>query len=193
MTNDASAMQTVVDWGLGVITGLLGILGGVYKGKIDETAKELGDLKGEAVTREELNRHLDAIAKSRQQMHIENTRKLERIDDSLQRVYDKIDAIPFRSQHSRTRANDPPLRGTDRSKPAAAALLEHHGVHRRPGSPCHRTACNSSPWNSPGSRTPPIRAAIRMSPVCRRASTISPSTTRSSTRRASLSSIRRSA
>lgn len=80
---------------------LSGILN-VYRRKVDR----LEDLKGSYVSRTDLEKHLDGIAAARALMHQENTRKLERIEDGLRRVHDRIDQIPFRTANARTRASD---------------------------------------------------------------------------------------
>lgn len=72
----------------------------LYRGKVDTLEKE----RANYVTHDDLEKHLDkiaderrSIAKAQSDWHIENTRRLERIEDGmdkgLERIHDRIDAM----------------------------------------------------------------------------------------------------
>jgi hypothetical protein len=102
-----STTQTIINWLLGGFVGLLSALAAIYRKKIDDLQDGHTQLLSTYVTREELTRHLDSISQARTAMHSENTRKLERIEDGLSRIHERIDEIPYRSTGARTRSSDP--------------------------------------------------------------------------------------
>lgn len=102
-----TGLQTVVNWLLGVFMALLSAILAVYRKKIDDLEHAHTTLLSSYVTRAELQKQLDDIASARVQMHIENTRKLERIDDGLTRIHNRIDQVVTRPPNTRTRSSDP--------------------------------------------------------------------------------------
>lgn len=78
----------------------------IYRRKVDALERQHTKLLSSYVTREDLEKHLDSLAIARLQMHIENTRKLERIEDGLTRLHDRIDQTSQRSTNTRTRSSD---------------------------------------------------------------------------------------
>lgn len=82
----------------------------LYRRKVDDLEHEHTKLLSSYVTREDFEKKLEAlgrgIAEGRQQMHLENTRKLERIEDGLTRIHDRIDQVGPRPTNTRTRSSD---------------------------------------------------------------------------------------
>lgn len=95
-----SGAQTVINWLAAAFGALLTAVGVLYRSKVDTLEKE----RVNYVTHDDLEKHLDkiaderrAIAKAQSDWHIENTRRLERIEDGmdkgLERIHDRIDAM----------------------------------------------------------------------------------------------------
>lgn len=127
---EAPVEQTWVHWLMGACMALLSVLAAVYRKKIEALEsgqKELvkthvspADLEilkrshvkvlTSYVSREDLDKHLTAMATSRTQMHEETTRKFERLEDGIkagfERIHDRIDDIPSRPPNARTRSSD---------------------------------------------------------------------------------------
>jgi len=85
---------------------IIGSVLSIYRRKIDDLEKAHADMRVDYIPRDELERHLDAMQKAREAMHADNTRKLERIEDQLVRLYDRIDKTVFRPSSNRTRTGD---------------------------------------------------------------------------------------
>lgn len=99
--------QTWVNWLVALFVSLFGWNLSTYRRKIDALEKGHAALLASYVSRTELEKDLLKIAEARKEMHAENTRKLERIEDSVTRLHGRIDEIPFRSFNARTRSSDP--------------------------------------------------------------------------------------
>lgn len=108
--------QTILNWLAVAFWGLLTAVGLLYRSKVDALEKE----RVNYVTHEDLEKHLDKIAEERRVIaeqqsaqHTSNTRRLERIEDSLgkglDRIHDRIDALQardVRDPQARTRQTD---------------------------------------------------------------------------------------
>jgi hypothetical protein len=78
------------------IAGLLGLLASVFRGQMNRQAQDIQALEvrtAEFVTREELQKYLDQIRGDRIQMHVENLGRLDRIDDAVIRLHNRVDGV----------------------------------------------------------------------------------------------------
>lgn len=111
--DNPDSSQTLINWLAAAFGTLLTAVGAIYRSRVDTLQKEMVNY----VTHSQLQKHLEdmalerrTIANSQQQWHMENTRKLERIEDTvnngLERIHDRIDAIPNRDPGTRTRSTD---------------------------------------------------------------------------------------
>lgn len=105
--------QTYINYLITAFGALLTAIAAVFWGKVAALEKE----RVNYVTHEDLETHMDkiaeerrAIAQSQATWHLENTRRLERIEDGidkgLERIHERIDAIPYRDPGERTRRTD---------------------------------------------------------------------------------------
>ncbi len=89
---------------------LLGLIASIYRKRFDKLETSHSTLLANYVSRDDLDRDLEKLAAARRQMHEENTRKLERIEDGIkngfERIHNRIDDIPFRAPNARTRSSD---------------------------------------------------------------------------------------
>lgn len=105
--------QTLINWLAAAFGTLLTAVGVLYRGKVDTLEKE----RVNYVTHADLEKHLNKIAEERRLIaeaqatqHSQNTRRLERIEDSvnngLERIHDRIDKLQVRPASERTRSTD---------------------------------------------------------------------------------------
>lgn len=105
--------QTIINWLAGALGAVLTGFGVLYRGKVDTMERE----KVKYVTHEDLEKHLNKLAEGRKELtntlaieHRDNTRRLERIEDSvnngLERIHDRIDQFSVRLPGERTRSTD---------------------------------------------------------------------------------------
>jgi len=85
---------------------LLSAVLAAYRKKVDDLEHAHTKLLSSYVTRVDLEKKLEDIADARAAMHVENTRKLERIEDGLSRIHERINDIPYRTPAARTRNTD---------------------------------------------------------------------------------------
>lgn len=71
---------------LGVFMALLAWIGKIGWNKIDR-------LEDTYVSREDLERYMDQMREDRLEMHQENTGRLDRLADDMNRVHDRIDQV----------------------------------------------------------------------------------------------------
>lgn len=105
--------QTIINWLAAALGGLLATFGAIYRNRVDTMQKDMGNF----VTHADLDKHLDKLAEGRKALaqtlaieHRDNTRRLERIEDSvnngLERIHDRIDNLSIRLPQERTRSTD---------------------------------------------------------------------------------------
>lgn len=111
---DSPPTQTFFNVLMTAFGTLLTAIGAVWWGKVAALEKE----RVNYVTHDDLERHLDKIAEERRAIatnqfnwHVENSRRLERIEDGLdkglERIHDRIDDISAaRPPSTRTRSTD---------------------------------------------------------------------------------------
>jgi hypothetical protein len=79
---------------IGAIVGLLGTLGGIYKGKMErmeDRQENLERRQNSFITRDEMERHIDQLRADRLQQHTENLMRLKTIGEDITRLHDRID------------------------------------------------------------------------------------------------------
>lgn len=102
--------QTYLNWVFGVLMTLLAGLGTLFSRRIEVLELAHRTALATYVTKLELEKYMEALATERRDMHGQNTRKLERLEDGLEaglaRIHARIDEIPYRSTNARTRTSD---------------------------------------------------------------------------------------
>jgi hypothetical protein len=99
---DNSNQQPLVNWALGTLMAVLAWIVNLYRGKVDTLEKQHAAHAAQAVTRFELQKHMDDIRQEMSRdsdrmhddsvrMHTENTEALHRIDDAVIRLHQRID------------------------------------------------------------------------------------------------------
>jgi hypothetical protein len=121
---DSPPSQTLFNYLITAFGALLTAIGAVWWGKVAALEKE----RVNYVTHDDLEKQMEKIAEERRTIaqaqvaqHVENTRRLDRIEDNtqkgleriedgmangLERIHDRIDAFPYRSPQDRTRSTD---------------------------------------------------------------------------------------
>lgn len=91
---DAPDGQTWFNGALGFVAALLGLLWNMMRAKVDKLSADNDLMNARSavfVTRDELQRYLDQVRSDRIQMHLENIGRLDRLDDGLIRLGEKVD------------------------------------------------------------------------------------------------------
>ena len=83
--------QTAINWILGVAMTVIGALGALFGRRVDVLEEAHRDSLKHFVTREELTSEMQAQTAAKAAMHVENTRRLERIEDNLTKQFEHVD------------------------------------------------------------------------------------------------------